>query len=150
VIGLHTAEAAKVAKPVFRQIDQFGALRQLIAHERLGGSGNHDLSAVGGRHQPGAAIDRQAGVSGVVDNDSLGGVKPDTGLERCRGSPVLVVADHGGLHRVGILLPHPGRPLEIGEQEGHCARGRPRGHALVLCHLDWTGEKLGVDVVQRI
>ena len=32
-----------------------------------------------------------------------------------------VVANHRGLHRLGILLPHAGGPLEIGEQERHRA-----------------------------
>ena len=34
------------------------------------------------------------------------------------------MAHHGGLHRLGILLPHAGGPLEVGEKESHRARRR--------------------------
>ena len=53
----------------------------------------------------------------------------------------LVVADHRGLHRAGILLPHPGRALEIGEQKCHRARWWMPGHGLKLTsiHLRYWG-----------
>ncbi len=59
------------------EIEQHDAVGQLIAHERLGGSRYDDLATVCRSHQPGAAVDGQAGVPAVVDDDGLGGVQPD-------------------------------------------------------------------------
>ena len=48
--------------------------------QHLGGAGNDDLSAMGGGHQARAPIDRQARVTGVVDDDRLVGVQTDARL----------------------------------------------------------------------
>ena len=53
------------------------------------GAGKDDLPAVGGGHQPGAAIDRQARVAGVVDDHRLVGVQPDPRPQRGGGAPWL-------------------------------------------------------------
>ena len=58
-----------------------------------------------------------------------------TAMGRNRLLEQLVVADHRGLHRAGILLPHPGRALEIGEQKCHRARWWMPGHGLKLTSI---------------
>ena len=79
----------EVTQPVFTEIDELHSVGQLVAQEHLGGAGNDGLPAVGGGHQPGAPVDRQAGVAGVVDDHRLVGVQPDPRPQWVCGSPRL-------------------------------------------------------------
>ena len=180
---------------MFAEVDELHSVGQLVAQEHLGGAGDDGLPAMGGGHQAGAPVDRQARVAGVIDDHRLVGVQPDPGpqrvcgapglrrerllkrrrrthgIPRCRergGHPVahprehvtamgrnrlleqLVVADHRGLHRAGILLPHPGRALEIGEQKRHRARWWMPGHGLKLTSIPLGTEAFDNDVVQEL
>lgn len=79
----------KVTQPVFTEIDELYSVGQLSAHEHLGGTRDDDLPAMGGGHHPGASIDRQARVAGVIDDHRLVGVQPDPGAQWLCGTPWL-------------------------------------------------------------
>ena len=66
---------------MFTEIDELYSVGQLSAHEHLGGTRDDDLPAMGGGHHPGASIDRQARVAGVIDDHRLIGVQPDPGAQ---------------------------------------------------------------------
>ena len=79
----------KVTQAVFTEVDQLHSVGQLVTQKHLGGAGNDGLAAVGGGHQAGAPIDRQACVAGVVDDHRLVGVQPDPGAQWVCGAPRL-------------------------------------------------------------
>ena len=80
---------AKVAQPVFTEVDELHSVGQLVPQEHLGGAGDNRLPAMGGSHQAGAPIDRQARVAGVVDDHRLVGVQPDPRPQWACGTPWL-------------------------------------------------------------
>ena len=71
------------------EVDELLPVGELTAHQRLGGAGNHDLPAVSGGHQPGTPIDGQAGIPGVVGDDSFVGVQSDPCTQWPCGAPWL-------------------------------------------------------------
>ena len=71
------------------EVDELHTVGQMTAHQHLGGARNHGLPAVGGGHQPGTPIDRQAGIPGVVDDDRLVGVQSDPRPQWPCGAPWL-------------------------------------------------------------
>ena len=56
------------------EIDQPHTVRQLATHEHLGGARNDYLPPMGGGHQAGAPIDRQACIARVIYDHGLVGV----------------------------------------------------------------------------
>jgi len=67
---------------------------------------------------------RRDGIAGrgERDGDSVAHSREHkTAISRERVLQYFIVADHGGLHRLRILLPHARGPLEVGEKKGHRA-----------------------------
>ena len=165
MIGAREAREAMLA-----EVEQCKIVRQRFANEFCAQLRQHDLSAVGRRHQPAGAIERCSEIVAVaflglagVNADAAAqrtGCSPLFGRERasghdCRGDGRGRLAEHGvpavahrldhravvrfdrvsqhGVvaykrrpHGVGMLLPETRRTLEVGEHEGHDARGQIR------------------------